>query len=930
VTLTSSTLAAGSYYIAGRVENGYWHDESDPSPSPLYITIDSTPPTMTVTAAEVSDGDTSNDPTLSLTFTSSESTTGFTVGDVSVTNGSLSSFSGSGTTYTATLTPTADGPVTVNVPTGSYTDNAGNNNQAADEFNWISDQTPPTVEFNPDDGETIVANEADIILTLSEAIRRSSDGADLNDTNIDALVTLKYDNALGLDVPFDATIDSANQIITINPDSTLLSNQAYYVALGTSVEDLAGNALADDSATFMSADVSLPTLSFSSPSDGSTGVDVDTDLVLNFSEPVWGQSGGAIEIRRLSDNSLFESIDVTGGQITGDGTATISVDITGPLASLTDYYVLISNTSYEDADGNPYAGINTPTKLNFTTEFLDVTAPIVTITPADGSSDISVSANITISFDEAVRNLDDSALTDSNVDALITLKDTDNSGLDIPFDATIDAGKQVITINPTSNFSSKQIVYVAIGATVEDSSDNAIGSASSTFTVEDVDAPALDSTTPVDDSTSVGVSDNLVLNFNEAVNIGFGTIKIYNSSDDSIFESMSVTSASQVSGGGTATITVNPANTMDYNTSYYVQIDATAFDDLVGNSFVGIGDKTTWNFTTVPVSDSDGDGMTDPLEGTGDRDGDGVTDDLDFDPTGYFYDEATGEIISGGLVSASGPGSITTYNTGASGYYRFETDGTAGTYTLTVTLPPGYDWSETCLQGDPPSYDPTGNPNPDVLGAGEDGSSGILTSNACTTFYLTFDLASGDPFIINNNFPLQARPLPATGFAPGQVTTLSAQPFENSYAELSSFWLEIPALGVQTSLVGVPAVDGEWDVTWLGDRAGYLEGTAFPTWAGNSVITGHVWNADNRPGVFVNLRKLGYGDEIRIHAWGEVYIYQVQNSRLLPPDVPGPIFDHKEGDWVTLFTCEDYAQYWGDYGYRRMVQAVLVKVNPER
>ena len=47
VTLTSSTLAEGSHYIIGKVENGYWHDESDPSPTPLRVTIDSTPPTMT-------------------------------------------------------------------------------------------------------------------------------------------------------------------------------------------------------------------------------------------------------------------------------------------------------------------------------------------------------------------------------------------------------------------------------------------------------------------------------------------------------------------------------------------------------------------------------------------------------------------------------------------------------------------------------------------------------------------------------------------------------------------------------------------------------------------------------------------------------------------------------------------------------------------
>ena len=928
VTLTSSTLAAGSQYIAARVENGYWHDESDPSPSPLRITIDDTPPTMTITAAGVSDGDTTNDATLTLTFTSSESTTSFAAGDVVVSNGSLSGFSGSGTTYTATLTPTADGPVTINVPAASYIDNAGNDNLVADEFNWLSDQTPPTVEFNPQDGETIVANSADIILTLSEAIRRAVDDVDLDNSNIAAHIILKYDDATGVNIPFTATIDSANQVITIDPGITLPSNQAIYVAIGTSVEDFANNPLADDFAIFMSADETHPTLTSSTPSDGLTGVNVNTDLTLNFSEPVFAQPGGTIEIRRTSDSSLFESITVTGTQISGDGTATIVADITGPLESLTDYYVLINGVAFDDADGNSYGGINSPTKLNFTTEFLDVTAPVVTFNPADGATNVSVSSNITISFDEAVRNLDDSVLTDSNVDALITLKDTDGSGADIPFNATIDLAKQVITINPTSNFASSQVVYVAIGATVEDDSDNPITASNAAFTVQDISPPTLDATSPVDGSVSVNVSDNLVLTFNEPVNVGFGTIKIYRASDNSIFESMSVTSASQVSGSGTNTITVNPANTMDYSTAYYVQIDTTAFDDLVGNSYNGIADTTTWNFTTSPVGDSDNDGITDPVEGTGDRDGDGVQNDLDYDPSGYFYDEATGRIISGGLVSASGPGAITTLETGASGSYRFTTDGTPGTYTLAVTLPPGYAWSAICLQGDPPPYDPTGQPNPDSLGAGENGTTGFLTSNACTTFYLTLDLDTGDPFIINNNFPLEARPLPDTGFAPGQITSLAPQSKERSYQNLGGMWLEIPDLKLQVPLVGVPAVNGEWNVSWLGNNAGYLSGTAFPTWSGNTVITGHVWNADNQPGIFLDLKDLVYGDQILIHAWGEVYRYQVAANRRVSPLAPKAVLEHKDGDWITLFTCEDYGEFWGDYGYRRMVQAVLVDITP--
>ena len=75
---------------------------------------------MTITAVDgssnaVSDGSTTNDATLTVTFTSSESTSNFVVGDVTVSGGSLSSFSGSGTTYTATFTPSSNGATTIDV-----------------------------------------------------------------------------------------------------------------------------------------------------------------------------------------------------------------------------------------------------------------------------------------------------------------------------------------------------------------------------------------------------------------------------------------------------------------------------------------------------------------------------------------------------------------------------------------------------------------------------------------------------------------------------------------------------------------------------------------------------------------------------------------------------------------------------------------------
>ncbi|MEI6291999.1 MAG: sortase, partial [Chloroflexota bacterium] len=166
--------------------------------------------------------------------------------------------------------------------------------------------------------------------------------------------------------------------------------------------------------------------------------------------------------------------------------------------------------------------------------------------------------------------------------------------------------------------------------------------------------------------------------------------------------------------------------------------------------------------------------------------------------------------------------------------------------------------------------------------------------------------------------------LPVTGFSPRSID-LPEQPIEQSYTSFDLV-LEIPSIKLNTGIVGVPEQNTDWNLTWLGKNAGWLEGSAFPTWQGNSVITGHVWNADNSPGPFFGIKKLRYDDLIKIEAWGQVYTYQVRSNVLVSPENSGSAFQHEEGSWITLITCENYDQTADTYLNRRIVKAVLVEV----
>jgi LPXTG-site transpeptidase (sortase) family protein len=165
--------------------------------------------------------------------------------------------------------------------------------------------------------------------------------------------------------------------------------------------------------------------------------------------------------------------------------------------------------------------------------------------------------------------------------------------------------------------------------------------------------------------------------------------------------------------------------------------------------------------------------------------------------------------------------------------------------------------------------------------------------------------------------------IPVTGFAPGRVTKLDSS--VHPVYDASNLSIEIPVIKVKTAIVGVESNNGTWDISWLQDQVGWLNGTAYPTWRGNSVLTGHVVNADGKPGVFFRLKSLGIGEYIFVYGSGYRYTYKVVSNALVQPN-DASVMKHEEKSFLTLITCDTYDEKTGLYLHRVVVCVILIDV----
>jgi LPXTG-site transpeptidase (sortase) family protein len=533
---------------------------------------------------------------------------------------------------------------------------------------------------------------------------------------------------------------------------------------------------------------------------------------------------------------------------------------------------------------------------------------VVSIVRADPSPTNATSVDFTVTFDESVTSVDtgDFSLTTTGVAGASITSVT--AGPSATYTVTVDTGSGSGIIR----------LDLSAGATIQDLGSNAfVGpyTGGETYTIDKTNFAV----------TSILRQDPLT----SPTNVNTVTFRVTFAEDMQNVDTGDFAAAVTGTAAGTVN-TVNPQSASVYD----VVISGVSGDGMLGLDFQAGNDIQ--DLVGNPLGAS-------PTIGTEET---------------YTIDNTAITVIAGGVVGLPGDvsvvdgGSYLTHFTTFEVTFDSDANNPAGSsdpedvtnpinYMLIEDGPDGVPGMTACVNPDtddipiatgPVTYDNGGGAGPYVATVTVNGGtplpSGIYRLFICSSVATIVDLA-GNP--LNGgvdeirDFTVFDASSPATGFAPGHVTVLPDQPAEFAYSA-AGMLLEIPRINGSMDIVGVPLVDGKWNVTWLGNEAGWLEGTAYPTWAGNSVLTGHAWDAFDRPGPFADLPQLQYGDEILVSSRGLQYVYAVRAVWSVRAQETGRIFRHEELPWLTLLTCQDYDPFTGEYARRLVVRAVLLEI----
>ncbi|PHH41797.1 Ig-like domain-containing protein [Pseudomonas putida] len=538
--------------------------------------IDTQRPTATIVVADsnLTAGETSL-----VTITFSEAVSGFTNADLTIANGTLTAVSSSdgGITWTATFTPNVginDASNLITLANTGIADLAGNaGSGTTNSNNYTIDTVVPTATIIVADSSLKIGESSLVTITFSEAVTGFSN-ADLTIANGTLSAVSSSDGGITWTATFTPTsnITDATNLITLD---------------NAGVQNLSGNAGSGttDSNNY-SIDTQRPTATIV-VADTALGVGQTSLVTITFSEAVTGFTNADLTIA----NGTLSAVSSSDGGLTWTATFT-------PAAGITDTTNLITldNTGIADLAGN--VGSGTTDSNNYA---VDSQRPTATIVMTDSDLRPGETAQVTITFSEAVTGFDNSDLSVANG----TLSNVSSSDGGITWTATFTPN---IGITDLTNL----IVLNNTGIT-DLAGNTGTGTTSSANYQIQTQVPTA-TIVVADTSLRAGETSLVTITFSEAVSgfdnsdltIANGTLSNVSSSDGGITWTAAFTPTANVT-DATNLITLNNAGvanlsgnsgigTTDSN-NFAIDTALPTATIVVADNRLGIGETTTVTIT---------------------------------------------------------------------------------------------------------------------------------------------------------------------------------------------------------------------------------------------------------------------------------------------------------------------------------------------
>ncbi|MEM7081642.1 MAG: Ig-like domain-containing protein [Pseudomonadota bacterium] len=316
------------------------------------VNFDSVAPTVAITGLDAALN--SLDP-VTLTFTFSEDVTGFDASDIVAINATVANVASvDPATYTADITPVAQGALTVNVAAGATQDAAGNDSAAATEAASTIDTVAPSVSITGLAADFATLDPIALTIQFSEAVN----GFDVTDIAVTNGVASNF-----------VLVDAANYTVDVTPDG---GGDLTVAVTAGAAQDAAGNGnLFADAGSLI--DGVAPTVSIDGAPTEFTSLTA-ISLTVQFSEAVSGFTAVDVQATNGAVNTLT-AVDAD--------TYTLDVTPTG----VGDLLIDVAANVAQDGVGNGNTAATTVTITNN----LDTDAPLLTaISIASNNADTAL------------------------------------------------------------------------------------------------------------------------------------------------------------------------------------------------------------------------------------------------------------------------------------------------------------------------------------------------------------------------------------------------------------------------------------------------------------------------------------------------------------------------------------------------------------